>query len=72
MKAIRFNNLRIVEQSFDALRTEYIVASDTDTWSVTLTDNKWGVTHKGRSYRPVTLTPQGKIILNFVQKGLLA
>ena len=72
MKAIRFNNLRIVEQTFDALRTEYVVASDTDTWSVTLTDNKWGVTHKGRSYRPVTLTPQGKIILNFVQKGLLA
>ena len=72
MKAIRFNNLRIVEQSFDALRTEYIVASDSDRWSVTLIDNKWGVTHQGRSYRPVTLTPQGKIILNYVQKGLLA
>jgi hemin uptake protein HemP len=71
MKAVRFNNLRIVEQSFDALRTEYIVASDTDRWSVTLIDNKWGVTHQGRAYRPVTLTPQGKIILTFVQKGLM-
>jgi len=68
MKTDRFNNLHITETEVHPLRTEYRVASDTDRWSVTLIDNKWGVTHQGRTYRPVTSTPQGKIILNFVYK----
>ena len=71
MKADRFNNLRIVEQETNVLRTEYVVASDTDTWSVTLTDNQWGVTHRGRAYRPVTDTPQGDTVLNFVKLKLM-
>lgn len=71
MKADRFNNLRIVEQETNALRTEYVVASDTDTWSVTLTNNQWGVTHRGRAYRPVTDTPQGDTVLNFVKLNLM-
>jgi len=71
MKANRFNNLRIVEQETNALRTEYVVASDTDTWSVTKTDNEWGVTHRGRAYRPVTDTPQGNTVLNFVKLKLM-
>jgi hypothetical protein len=71
MKADRFNNLRIVEQETNALRTEYVVASDTDTWSVTLTGNEWGVTHRGRAYRPVTDTPQGNTVLNFVKLKLM-
>jgi hypothetical protein len=72
MKADRFTNLRIVEQEANALRTEYRVASDTDRWSVTLIDNKWGVTHQGRTYRPVTSTPQGQTILAFVQQEVQA
>jgi hypothetical protein len=68
MKADRFNNLRITEKDVNVLRTEYRVASDTDRWSVTLIDNKWGVTHQGRTYRPVTTTPQGQTILAFVQE----
>lgn len=71
MKKDRFNNLRIVEQTTNTLRTEYVVASDTDTWSVTLTDNQWGVTHQGRAYRPVTDTPQGDTVLNFVKLKLM-
>jgi hypothetical protein len=71
MKADRFNNLRIVEQTTNTLRTEYVVASDTDTWSVTKTDNTWGVTHRGRAYRPVTDTPQGDTVLNFVKLKLM-
>ena len=69
MKADRFINLHIVEQTINALRTEYVVASDTDTWSVTQRNNQWGVTHRGRTYRPVTSTPQGQVILQFVQQG---
>ena len=68
MKANRFTNLRIVEQTTNALYTEYVVASDTDTWSVTQRDNQWRVTHRGRTYRPVSLTPQGQTILQFVQQ----
>ena len=71
MKADRFNNLRIVEQTTNSLRTEYVVASDTDTWSVTKTGNEWGVTHRGRAYRPVTDTPQGDTVLNFVKFKLM-
>jgi len=69
MKANRFTNLHILEQTTNALRTEYVVASDTDIWSVTHRDNQWGVTHRGRTYRPVTSTPQGQTILQFVQQG---
>ena len=72
MKADRFTNLHIVKQSNNVLRTEYVVSSDTDTWSVTERNNEWGVVHQGRTYRPVTSTPQGKTILQFVQDQLVA
>jgi|APGre2960657423_1045063.scaffolds.fasta_scaffold04411_6 hypothetical protein len=70
MKADRFINLRIVEQTTNALYTEYVVESNTDEWSVIQRDNQFGVTHRGRTYRPVTSTPQGQTILQFVQKQL--
>ena len=70
MKADRFNSLHIAKQSNNVLRTEYVVSSDTDTWSVTERNNEWGVVHRGRTYRTVTSTPQGKTILQFVQDQL--
>ena len=70
MKADRFNNLHIAKQSNNVLRTEYVVSSDTDTWSVTERNNEWLVVHRGRTFRPVTSTPQGKTILQFVQDQL--
>jgi hypothetical protein len=70
MKADRFTNLRIVEQTTNALYTEYVVASNTDKWSVIQRDNQLGVTHRGRTYRPVTSTTQGQTIVQFVQKQL--
>jgi len=70
MKANRFINLHIAKQLTNPLFTEYVVSSDTDTWSVRERNNEWGVVHQGRTYRPVTSTPQGQTILQFVQKQL--
>lgn len=72
MKANRFNNLRIVEQTTNTLRTEYIVSSNTDVWSVTQRDSRWFVTHHARHYRAVTNTPQGQTILTFVKQEVSA
>jgi hypothetical protein len=72
MKADRFTNLRIIEQTTDALRTEYVVSSNTDIWSVTQRDSSWFVTHQGRHYRAVTDTPQGQTILTFVKEQVYA
>ena len=76
MKANRLKNLCIVEQSENALRTEYSVKSDTDRWLVcqsktALDDREWSVTHQGLRYRPVTLTLQGQTILEFVKIEIL-
>jgi len=72
MKASRFINLRIVEQTADTLRTEYIVSSNTDVWSVTQRNSSWFVTHHARHYRAVTNTPQGQTILTFVKEQVSA
>ena len=69
MKANRFINLHIVRQTTNPLYTEYVVASNTDTWGVYQRDDQLSVTHWGRTFRPVTSTPQGQIILQFVQQG---
>jgi len=72
MKADRFTNLHIAKHSNNVLRTEYVVSSDTDTWSVTERNKEWCVVHQGRTYRPVTSTSQGQTILQFVQDQLAA
>jgi len=66
MKADRFTNLHIAKHSNNVLRTEYVVSSDTER------NNEWCVVHQGRTYRPVTSTPQGQTILQFVQDQLAA
>lgn len=76
MKADRFTNLRIAEQSENVLRIEYLVHSDTDKWlvcksNIALGDNQWSVVHQGRTYRSVTNTPQGDTVLNFVKLKLM-
>ena len=72
MKADRFTNLRIVNQTTDALRTEYVVSSNTDVWSVTQRDSRWNVKHHARHHRAVTSTPQGQTILAFVKQEVSA
>jgi hypothetical protein len=72
MKANRFNNLRIIKQTTDALRTEYVVSSNTDVWSVTQRDSRWNVKHHARHHRAVTSIPQGQTILAFVKNEVKA